>query len=169
MTESALSRGLNGWRFIVLRRVRHRRLVHRCTNRMLHTLLSATFDCWVVRTDRDYAQVRTHQLEEQLQASQLELQDIREIMTREVTELQRTCESLPSSNSFPWQRLRKPMILSLQRLRGKLGIRVADAARSVNDSSCRVGRQWRSARASKSANLQEDLENGQWTSELVSV
>ena len=83
MTESALSRGLNGWRYIVLRRARHRRLVHRCTTRMLHGLLSVVFDCWVTWTDRDSAQMQIQRLEEELQGSQLEMHVVRGHLTRE--------------------------------------------------------------------------------------
>ena len=83
MTESALSRALKGWRYTVLRRARHRRLVHRCTTRMLHSLLSVAFDCWVMWTDRDSAQMRIQRLEEELQGLQLQMHVVRGHLTQE--------------------------------------------------------------------------------------
>lgn len=84
MTESTLSRGLNGWRFVVLRRVRHRRLVNRCTMRMLHGLLSTAFETWMIWTDRDSVRMRVELLERQLQVSQLKLAQARGDTSREL-------------------------------------------------------------------------------------
>ena len=84
MKESTLSRGLNGWRFVVLRRVRHRRLVKRSTMHMLHGLLSTAFETWMIWTDRDSVRKRVERLEDQVEVSKLELAEARGDISREL-------------------------------------------------------------------------------------
>ena len=122
MTASAMSRGFNGWRFVVERAARHRRLVYRCTMRMAHGSLMTAFEAWLAWAERDSVRARLLRTEDQLAGTQVELTAAQERITREV---KRGAVSIMRISSLEHQLESAEVagngaIISLQRLRSEL-------------------------------------------------